>query len=90
LEPELIFLITAPHKTNMMASSNDHSVGVIPKIRGLSTAPMTKHQSEKSSEIKAVDYGSVPWLAKRYAITVLPSIASLRALRLFASAYQGP
>ena len=31
------------------------------------------------------DYRDVPWLAKRYALTVLPSVASLKALRLFAS-----
>ena len=30
------------------------------------------------------DYGSAAWLAKRHAITVLPSVASLRALRQFA------
>ena len=30
-------------------------------------------------------YRDVPWLAKRYALTVLPSVSSLKALRLFAS-----
>jgi len=29
-------------------------------------------------------YRNMPWLARRYAITTLPSVASLRALRLFA------
>ena len=32
-----------------------------------------------------VDYRDVPWLAKRYALTVLPSVASLKALCLFAT-----
>lgn len=31
------------------------------------------------------DYRDVPWLAKRYALTVLPSVRSLKALRVFAS-----
>ena len=31
-------------------------------------------------------YGEVPWLAKKYAMTVLPSVSSLRALRQFAKA----
>ena len=31
------------------------------------------------------DYQQVPWLAKRHAITVLPSVASLSALRKFAT-----
>lgn len=32
------------------------------------------------------DYRSIPWLARRYALTVLPAVSSLRALRTFASA----
>ena len=32
------------------------------------------------------DYRNVPWLAKKYAMTVLPSVSSLRALRRFAKA----
>ena len=35
---------------------------------------------------KLEDYADVPWLAKRYAMTVLPSVSSLRALRQFAKA----
>ena len=31
------------------------------------------------------DYREVPWLAKKYAITTLPSVSSLKALRVFAS-----
>ncbi len=31
------------------------------------------------------DYRKVPWLTRRYAITVLPSVSSLRALRVFAA-----
>ena len=34
------------------------------------------------------DYRRVPWLARRYAVTVLPSVGSLRALRQFAKATQ--
>ena len=30
------------------------------------------------------DYGKVPWLARTYAMTTLPSVSSLRALRTFA------
>ena len=33
---------------------------------------------------KLEDYAEVPWLAKKYAMTVLPSVSSLRALRRFA------
>jgi CHAT domain-containing protein len=33
---------------------------------------------------RLADYAAVPWLARRYAMTVLPSVSSLRALRLFA------
>ena len=32
------------------------------------------------------DYRRVPWLARRYALTVLPAVSSLRALHTFASA----
>ena len=32
------------------------------------------------------DYRNVPWLAKRYALTTLPSVSSLKALRRFAKA----
>ena len=34
------------------------------------------------------DYRQVPWLAKKYALTTLPSVSSLRALRRFATATQ--
>ena len=33
---------------------------------------------------KLKDYAEVPWLAKKYAMTVLPAVSSLRALRHFA------
>jgi CHAT domain-containing protein/tetratricopeptide (TPR) repeat protein len=36
-----------------------------------------------------VDYRDVDWLAKRYALTVLPSVGSIRALREFAKAGRG-
>lgn len=36
------------------------------------------------------DYPDVSWLAKKYAITTLPSISSLRALRRFAKAAPAP
>lgn len=35
------------------------------------------------------DYRSVDWLAKRYALSVLPSVGALRALRLFAHPISG-
>ena len=35
---------------------------------------------------RMADYRNVPWLAKKYAMTVLPSVSSLRALRHFARA----
>ena len=35
---------------------------------------------------KLEDYAEVPWLANKYAMTVLPSVSSLRALRHFAKA----
>jgi hypothetical protein len=31
------------------------------------------------------DYRKAPWLARRYAMTMLPSVSSLRALRVFAA-----
>jgi CHAT domain-containing protein len=34
--------------------------------------------------VTTLDYPDIAWLAKRYAITTLPSVASLRALRVFA------
>ena len=36
------------------------------------------------------DYRRVPWLAKKYALTVLPSVASLKSLRLFAQKSRAP
>ena len=35
------------------------------------------------------DYRKVPWLARRYAMTVLPGVSSLRALRAFAERTHG-
>ena len=39
---------------------------------------------------RRADYLKVPWLVKKYAITVLPSVSSLCALRHFAKASLGP
>ena len=35
------------------------------------------------------EYAQVPWLAKKYAVTVLPAVSSLRALRAFAKGAPG-
>jgi hypothetical protein len=34
-------------------------------------------------------YRDVPWLLRRHAVSVLPSVASIKALRLFARKEQG-
>ena len=44
---------------------------------------VTEEQAAPPSDL--ADYRKVPWLARRYAMTVLPSVSSLRALRLFAA-----
>jgi CHAT domain-containing protein len=36
------------------------------------------------------DYKRVPWLARRYAVSVLPSVSSLRALRVLARSVRAP
>jgi CHAT domain-containing protein/tetratricopeptide (TPR) repeat protein len=43
-------------------------------------------RTESAGEVRGsdVDYAAVSWLAKRHAISVLPSVASLRALRTLA------
>ena len=47
--------------------------------RGRETSSVSKGKTTSSS-----GYKSVPWLFKKYALTMLPSIASLKSLRLFA------
>ncbi len=44
---------------------------------------VTEEQAAPPSDLAG--YRKVPWLAKRYAMTVLPSVSSLRALRVFAA-----
>ena len=47
----------------------------------------------KKPQKKATDFASylqTPWLAKRYAMTTLPSVSSLKALRTFAKAALAP
>lgn len=44
----------------------------------------------QTAEIKDIaDYRETAWLLKRHAVTVLPSVASLKALRVFAQKTQG-
>lgn len=45
---------------------------------------VTERPAGPASSLTA--YRSVPWLARRFAITVLPAVSSLRALRVFAQA----
>jgi CHAT domain-containing protein/Tfp pilus assembly protein PilF len=51
------------------------------QTRGLKVVP--KEQQSRAGRF--ADYLDTPWLARRYAMTTLPSIASLRALRTFAA-----
>ena len=41
-------------------------------------------EQPKGALLNYEDYREVSWLAKSYALTILPSVSSLRALRLFA------
>jgi CHAT domain-containing protein/Tfp pilus assembly protein PilF len=61
------------------APANDNNGAV--QTRGLKVVP--KEQQNRIG--RHADYLDTPWLARRYAMTTLPSIASLRALRTFAA-----
>jgi CHAT domain-containing protein/tetratricopeptide (TPR) repeat protein len=55
----------------------------------LATLPFHVLLTEKPStrfSNKAADYAQAPWFAKRYATAVMPSVASLKALRTYAKA----
>ncbi|MBL8670719.1 MAG: CHAT domain-containing protein [Alphaproteobacteria bacterium] len=58
----------------------DASLGSLP-VGVLLTAPPAKPQFEPGD---TTDFRDAPWLAKRMAVSVLPSVGSLRALRSFA------
>ncbi|MBI3373930.1 MAG: tetratricopeptide repeat protein [Betaproteobacteria bacterium] len=59
----------------------------------LMTAPVQKPLASlvqlRDDPATRADYAEVAWLIKRYAITVLPAVSSLRALRAFARANPG-
>ena len=48
---------------------------------------VTEPQSGEAPRLS--DYRSVPWLVRRYALTSLPAVSSLRALRIFAARAHG-
>lgn len=52
----------------------------------LTQIPFQVLVTEKSDAAKATDYRNAAWLVRRHAITVLPSVASLKALRQNAKA----
>jgi len=71
--------------------ANDNAAGEL-KTRGLVTVE-GKDQTSTPEDAKQLTarfapYRDVPWLAKRYALTTLPSVSSLKALRVFASRTQ--
>jgi CHAT domain-containing protein len=57
-------------------------------LSGLPPGVLVTEQPQRPIE-KSVDHAAVAWLAKRHAFTVLPSVSSLRALRVFARAAPG-
>ncbi|GAB6051221.1 CHAT domain-containing protein [Magnetospira thiophila] len=61
-----------------------HHLFVVPD-EALGSLPLgTLVTAKPSGTLKsAADYRNVPWLARRYALTTLPSVSSLRALRRF-------
>jgi tetratricopeptide (TPR) repeat protein len=58
------------------------------RTRGLVTVQSPEVEESASDKSSVADrsgsYRNVPWLAKRYAMTTLPSVASLKFLRVFA------
>ena len=68
-------------------SGNSNEAGPLKK-RGLETVPAEGVKKDKELEkptSRFQHYRDVPWLAKKYAITTLPSVSSLKALRVFAA-----
>ena len=62
-----------------------HDVFIVPDGALQSLPPGVLVTEEPNRRIRKIeDYAEMPWLAKRYAMTVLPSVSSLRALRQFA------
>ena len=57
----------------------------------LQSLPFSMLVASPPPEIKTnADYRQVDWLAKRYALSVLPSVSSIQAFRLFAKASTAP
>jgi CHAT domain-containing protein/tetratricopeptide (TPR) repeat protein len=52
----------------------------------LTAFPFQALVTARPAQAGAADYASAPWLIKRHALTVLPSVASLKSLREFAKA----
>jgi CHAT domain-containing protein/tetratricopeptide (TPR) repeat protein len=65
---------------------NKHDL-IIAAAGSLTALPMHALVTEKPTEAKPSDYAgyhNAAWLVKRHAVTVVPSVASLKALRVFA------
>ena len=88
LSHELYKTIIGPAET--LLEGVDHLI-VVPDAE-LASLPFGVLVSESIREdIKDLsDYADVPWLAKRFAFTTLPSVSSLHALRVFAKRSPAP
>ena len=63
-----------------------HHLFVVPD-GPLQSLPLGVLVAEKPHRVFA-DYGGVPWLAKKYAMTTLPAVSSLKALKTFTKVAQ--
>jgi tetratricopeptide (TPR) repeat protein len=83
-----VLVTSRPEKDVPAAPANDNNEGAV-QTRGLVTVPGKEVTpvaiDPKVLAAKYSHYRDVPWLARRYALTTLPSVASLKALRVFAS-----
>jgi CHAT domain-containing protein/Tfp pilus assembly protein PilF len=68
----------------------DHVIFVTGGALGALPVGLLVTEPQKSLPSLPVDYRSVPWLAKRFATTVIPSVSSLRALRALAGRARAP
>jgi CHAT domain-containing protein len=65
--------------------TEDPGEGVLPGLNSSGQRGFTvTSDTEQASPETEAKYQDIAWLAKKYAITTLPSVASLRALRVFA------
>jgi CHAT domain-containing protein/Tfp pilus assembly protein PilF len=65
-------------------ASGGRNLGVVPRQR-----PAPGAGVPQASASSLADYSNAPWLIRKYAITVLPAVSSLRAMRAFARAAPG-